>query len=414
MGDSLVRYFDKEMPSILVHKQYNDPTDCDTTEKIVTLKIFNNVTDIFIYSSKIRAARKGRTGIQVGSDSLALTELISFNYNGNSIESALLKVLKNGIMVEDIKEEYSFLDSLKMIKTSLIKTPGSSLKLAFRDDYYQQENTKKEQHSNYSLVDLGNGLNDWHEEYREVKFYDTAKNAYNNAIKFLISTADTTWSTTEYSLDMDSSVTTITQKVGSHPQLVMERITKTFDNDNKITSIVSEIRQNKDCSLKYYSSEEFEYFDNDSIIYKRSFYDTLSNSFKFATQENHLFHSDGRYRNILYFEQNSNDLNLVGEDIFTYASTTTEVNKLKRSLYTSSIRKVVVPGKIHLTIDNSKSNLSGMLYTISGKKVRSFSSKTVSNSELFEIKTNSLASGKYLFICLNQNTRLTIPLIIEK
>lgn len=417
MGDSLVRYFDKEMPDLLIHKRYSSPTECDTVERIIKVTLDDKITDIFIYSEEGRVvSREGKTPqLNIESKDIVLTEMLSFEYEGDSIKSTRLDVRANGKMVPNTLEEFIYTDSLMMITTKISMIPGYPLEYAFRDIYYLKDSTMNNRHNSFSFIDLGNGHSYWHERFREVEFYNNIDSVYDKSICFSLSRVDTTWKTTNYSLSNDTSITTTVQQLDSFPQVIMERVTKTYNNDGKVTSIVSEKRKSRECPLKYYSKEIFKYFESDSMIYERSFYDTLSGLFELSTKEIHLLNPlDGKYRLILYFENREDELVLVGEDVFIYSNNTDIQFFNKMNLSTINLKKSIIPEAIILTINRSDEELHGSLFNMHGREIKSYTSETIENSEVFKINHNSLASGKYIFIFFNQGKRYSLPLLINK
>lgn len=368
MGDSLSKYYEKDMPSLLVHRTYSSPTEFDTTEKMLTITLDEKITDIIIYGKPIRSSEANRSQVIMDSSDLVLNGLISFNYNGDSIATTLLKMVASGVLQDYQLDEYTYTDSMNYISTKISTIPGYPLKYAFKDVYYPMDSTLNKRHNNFTFIDLGNGHSYWHERFREIDFYDSKESIYNKSIKFSLSKIDTTWKTVKFSKNRDTSLTTITQKVDTTSEIIIERVTKTFDSKGNVTSIKSETRDRRENPLIYYAFEEFEYFDDDSIIYKRSFFDTISGTFVLNSKESHLLHSNGRHRNIFYYESKNNLLELVAEDIFTYASNITEIKEIKKSLFVNKIKKIVLPGEIKLTLNSLMPNAFGTLYNVAGKK----------------------------------------------
>lgn len=414
MGDSLAKYYEKDMPSLLVHRTYTTPTEFDTTEKILTITLGDKITDIFIFGKPIRSSNDIRSQIIMDTSDLVLNGLISYSYVGDSISTTLLKMVASGVMQDYQLDEYTYTDSMSYVSTKISTIPGYPLKYAFRDVYYPLDSTHNKRHNNFTFIDLGNGHSYWHERFREIEFYDFKDSIYDKSIKFSLSKIDTTWKTIEFSKNRDTSITTITQQVDTCQKIIIERVINTYNNKGNITSIKSELRNDRESPLIYYAFEEFKYFDDDSIIYKRSLYDTTSKAFVLSKKESHLLHSNGRYRNIFYYENIGNSLELVGEDIFTYASNITEIEGLKKYEHNYKIHKTIFPEEIRLSINKIIPDAFGVLYNMAGREIKTLNSDIVGNKSIFVIDPQRIASGKYIFILNTKSQLLTVPLIINK
>lgn len=402
MGDSLIRYFDKDLPDILVHRSVNN-SRVDTTEKIITLFNGTQISDIFIYRDRPLFSSDNSNNL----NSIYLAGWLMFVYLEDNISSALLKIDENGSLTDYQKEVYSFSDSSKtIIKSSVVSS--SALEQTSKDHFYTISNNKDIYHTNYYYcTNVG-----WSEKYKEVKYFNSQSGKYDNIVHWsvLSSELDTTWTTVQYSANMDTSVTIVLHKVGFNNPDTLEKIIRIFDNYGNVKSINAKIKVSN--SLAPYCFETFEYF-NDSTVYLRSMYDTLTSSYINSQKEVHEFNNQ-KYRYIRYYGWNNSNWILNSEDIFTYASNSTEISQLKKRLSQRNYKLIQMPGKFIVKCENFHSNISGDLYNLSGRKVKSLMSKLVDTGVVFNMRTDDLSAGKYLFVYKSFGSKVTIPILISR
>lgn len=403
-GDSLVRFFDKDMPYVLVHKSYKNSVDGDTTQRILSIFKDSLITDIRIYGEETRSDL----------DSLVLTQNLAFSYSSDSIKTALLSVRSNGKMVTNQKEEYYYTDSTKAVITSLSYIPGYPLEWAFKDVYYSMDSTLNLRHNNFNYIDLGNGHSFWNERFREVSFYNHNDQYYDAGIKFFISILDTTWCSYTYNTSKDSMVIEIiNQKDSTIEPNKTEHIVKTFYPDGRVKCINAEILKGTSSDLSPFSQENF-YYGLDSMRYELMLYDTSNARFVLRNAENHIFSANGKYKKISYFDRNGESWKITGEDFFTYDDESSAVIPIALKENLNHINTSRHSNKIQLTFDGVTENQIGILFNISGRKVDQFSSTNINKKATFEIRTRNYSSGQYYFKTLISGKNITLPILINK
>lgn len=403
MGDSIIRYFDKELPDILIHRSFNN-SEIDTTEKIITLYNGTQISDIFIYRNSPLFSSDS-----VGnSNSIYLSGWIMYGYSGGKISSALLKIENNGALKDYEKETYTFTDTSKTIIKSSASSSGNLLELTSKDHFYTISNNKDIFHTNYSYC-TNTG---WNGKYKEVNYYSSQTGKYDNSVHWsvLSTESDTTWKSVQYSAYLDTSVAIVQQKIGSNNPDTLEKIIKSYDKNGNIKSIDAKLKISS--NLIPYSIETFDYF-NDSTVYLRSMFDTLTGSYVNSQKEVHEFYNQ-KPRSIRYYGWDNNTWVLKTEDLFTYSSNSTEISQLKKRLSLGNYKLSQMPGKFIVKCKHFHSNLSGDLYNLSGRKVKSYVSRQVDDGIIFDIKTDNLSKGKYIFVYKNFGSNITIPILIAR
>lgn len=412
IGDNILNFNDKNMPFRLLHLKYDEAMNADTTEKILALSHTGQISDVYVY----KKYKENSDGEIIVLDTLTLLNLIHFEYIGNKPKSAVGKIMHWGQWIPEIQKEYNYCDSTVEITFSSSNFPGDVLNFNYKDIYISSNTTSNKVHNHYEYIDLGNKQsNFWSEKYNAIEVYDELEQQFYCSIKNYIESSDTVWTNIEYSASNDTTITTVTQKTAYESPIVLERVIKTYNTNGTISSIESEIRQDSNNSLNKYSLETFTYF-SDSMRYECSFYDTTSSSFKLRNVESHVFQLDGRYNWIYYYEVIDSRMQLKAEDLFTYSSNPTDLKLISNEKINNriNIKKSVGVTSISLTVDSQKSHLKATLFNIAGRKIGDVLSETYEGNQVFNIDINDFASGRYFFMIKYEQSKITIPIVIQK
>lgn len=392
------RLFRCEMPTLLVHVTYSDAALFDTTERIQTFYENDLMTDIFYY-------RKTAT-----IDTLSDWMHVTFNYEGDTIHSALLEVSSSGKMVSNTKEEFAFTDSFSSVITSVCLIPGYPLEKAFKDIYYPQDSTQHIRRSRMSYVDQGLGYSYWHEVYREIDFYNNSANRYDTTVKFFMTLIDTTWTTTHFSEDLDSSITTVINHNDSIAPAIFEKVYKTYDDSGRVTSILCSLTTTSLEPLAPYS-REFYYYGANRYRYERQLFDTLRGNFFNSLSEEHLKDSKGRDTLIAYFDFD-NGWQHRADDFLIYADYTIPI---KNEHIKSSHRNIQVfesGRKAKYFIHGPSTFKVATLFTLSGRAVKSLQLYPKPNGVSIVLDKAEVSSGRYILKISGNHEHVTLPILI--
>ena len=381
MGDTLIRYFDDELPSVIYHLEYLNDSTFDTTEEIVPIFKDSLVTNIIKYTKRF------------GDSLLIKSQQAYFSYDESArVLTASLDAVASGKMTHNSQEIYSYQDTCMTIVTKVSLIPGYPLQNFYKNIYYDTDTFGISGTRTSIYLNRKKSRGSWLENRRLLNFTNTTTNLLDSIWDFSLFSIDTARTLYSRSSQGDTSVA-ITTKYINDTTVKITNIDTTIFNEAKKPIYKYRLKYDAEKGeVIPYSREYFEYF-TDSITYIKALFDTAKSEFVYTEKESHLNNKVNKRVRINYysFDTVSSIWAIAAKDTFVYSETAViPVTKFANTI--NEIKVISNNNQItfKLPIKNSH-NIKFTIFNIMGKKIYS----TESDKTLIKIDKSLFSSGMF-------------------